>query len=284
MSTSEPYEFQHYEIGNKEFRFLKELIYREAGINLTDAKRCLVQTRIGKLMRKNHINGYDDLFARLQQESNGRTLELVLDAISTNHTFFFREDAHFDYLTSEIVPTLVKKHGLKHIRIWSSASSSGEEPYSIAITMMNVMSAYPGVDFSVFASDISITVLEKAKKGIYPLEEIDGLPEAVKRKYFQRGKGEFSDLVKVKDAIREKVTYARHNLLEPLQRNDIFDVIFCRNVMIYFDNPTKEKIVSHLYSKLAVNGYFINGHSESLSAIKHEMTMIKPTIYRRMNG
>lgn len=284
MSTAEHYEFNHYEIGNKEFHFLKELIYREAGINLTDAKRCLVQTRIGKLMRKNNISGYDDLFHRLQHESNGKTLELVLDAISTNHTFFFREDAHFDYLSSEIVPTLIKKHGLKHIRIWSSASSSGEEPYSIVITMLNCMSAYPGVTFTVFASDISITVLEKAKKGIYPFEEIHSMPEPIKRKYFQRGKGEFSDLVKVKDIVREKVTYARHNLLEPLQRNEEFDVIFCRNVMIYFDNPTKEKIVSLLYSKLAQNGYFINGHSESLSAIKHSMTMIKPTIYRRLNG
>jgi chemotaxis protein methyltransferase CheR len=284
MNRPDPYEFNHYEIGDKEFRFLKELIYKEAGINLTDAKRCLVQTRIGKLMRKNHISGYNDLFTKLQQETNGKTLELILDSISTNHTFFFREDAHFSYLTDTILPTLVKKHGLKHIKIWSSASSSGEEPYSIGISMMEALQAYPGVSFSIFASDISITVLEKAKKGIYPFEELEGVPEIIKRKYFQRGKGEFADLVKVKSALREKITYARHNLLEPLQQNESFDIIFCRNVMIYFDNPTKEKIVNLLSTKLSMNGYFINGHSESLSAIKHNLTMIKPTIYRRLNG
>jgi len=284
MSKTDPFEFKHFEIADKQFRYLKELIYKEAGINLTDAKRCLVQTRIGKLMRKNHINGYDDLFNKLQSESNGKTLELVLDSISTNHTFFFREDAHFSYLTETILPTLVKTHGLKHIKIWSSASSSGEEPYSIGISMMEALHSFPGVTFSVVASDISITVLEKAKKGIYPLEELDGMPDSLKRKYFQRGKSDFADLVKVKPALREKITYAKHNLLEPLQQNETFDIIFCRNVMIYFDNPTKEKIVSLLCTKLSNNGYFINGHSESLSAIKHNLTMIKPTIYRRLNG
>ena len=150
--------------------------------------------------------------------------------------------------------------------------------------MMEALSAYPGVTFSIFASDISVTVLEKARKGIYPLEELDGMPDTLKRKYFQRGKSGFTDLVKVKPALRDKITYAKHNLLEQLQLKDSFDIIFCRNVMIYFDNPTKEKIVSLLCTRLSANGYFINGHSESLSAIKHNLTMIKPTIYRRLNG
>lgn len=277
-------EFQYYEIGERDFRYLKELIYKEAGIHLTDAKRCLVQTRIGKLMRKNGIDGYKHLFNLLESETTGKTLELVLDSISTNHTFFFREDAHFSFLAEQIVPTLVKQHQNKHIKIWSAACSSGEEPYSIAITMIDALVAFPGVSFSVFSSDISVTVLDKARKGIYPYEEIQSLPDNVKRKYFQRGKSDFSDLVKVKDSVREKVTFARHNLLENLQSGENFDIIFCRNVMIYFDNPTKEKIVSLLSKRLNPNGYFINGHSESLSAIKHDLSMVRPTIYRRTNG
>lgn len=284
MANLDAQEFQHFEIGGRDFRYLKELIYKEAGIHLTDAKRCLVQTRIGKLMRKNNINGYKQLFDLLETESSGKTLELVLDSISTNHTFFFREDAHFTFLAEVIVPTLVKAHHLKHINIWSAASSSGEEPYSIAITMLDSLKAFPGVSFSIFASDISVTVLEKARKAVYPLDEIESLPETVKKKYFQRGKGKFSDLVKVKDSVKEKITFARHNLLEPLKSGDNFDIIFCRNVMIYFDNATKETIVDLLYKRLNNNGYFINGHSESLSAIKHDLKAVRPTIYRRLNG
>lgn len=277
-------EFQHFEIGERDFRYLRELIYKEAGIHLTEAKRCLVQTRIGKLMRKNNIRGYGHLFDLLETEKSGKTLELVLDSISTNHTFFFREDAHFSYLAETIVPKLVREHQKKHLKIWSAACSSGEEPYSIAITMMDALVAFPGVSFSVFSSDISVTILEKAKKAIYPYEEIQSLPEPIKRKYFQRGKGEFEELVKVKDIVKEKITFARHNLLETLQSGEFFDIIFCRNVMIYFDNPTKEKIVNLLSKRLNENGYFINGHSESLSAINHDLSMIKPTIYRRLNG
>jgi chemotaxis protein methyltransferase CheR len=277
-------EFQHFEIGDKDFRYLQQLVYREAGINLTDAKRCLVQTRIGKLMRRNYINGYNALFTLLEQDKSGKTLEMVLDAISTNHTFFFREDAHFSFLAQRIIPEMVKNQQKKHIRIWSAASSSGEEPYSIAITMMESLTAYPGVSFSVFASDISVTVLDKARKGIYPFEEIQYMPDTLQRKYFQRGKGQFTHLVKLKDSIKDKVTYARHNLLEPLQTQENFDIVFCRNVMIYFDNPTKEKIVSLIATKMNKGGYFINGHSESLGAIKHPFKMVQPTIYMNSNG
>ena len=232
MATPASQEFNHFEIGDRDFRFLKELIYNEAGIHLTDAKKCLVQTRIGKLMRKNNIDGYKQLFQLLESENKGKVLELLLDSISTNHTFFFREDAHFSFLSEEIVPTLVKKHSKKHIRIWSAASSSGEEPFSIAITMMEALKSYPNVTFSIFASDISVTILEKARKGIYPYEEIKSLPENLKKKYFQRGKGEFSDFVKVKNEVKETIQYARHNLLEMLQTQENFDIVFCRNQTI----------------------------------------------------
>ncbi|TNE68920.1 protein-glutamate O-methyltransferase CheR [bacterium] len=277
-------DFQHYEIGEKDFHYLQQLVYREAGINLTDAKKCLVQTRIGKLMRRHQIDGYKSLFTLLDSDHSGKTLEMVLDAISTNHTFFFREDSHFTYLSQTIVPDLVRNHQKRNIRIWSAASSSGEEPYSIAITMMEALKTYPGVSFSLYASDISVTVLDKAKKGIYPLEEIQYMPDTLQKKYFQKGKDQFAHLVKIKNSVKELVTFARHNLLEPLQSQEDFDIVFCRNVMIYFDNPTKERIVALISSKMKKNAYFINGHSESLGAIKHPFKMVQPTIYINSNG
>lgn len=274
-------EFKQHALGNKEFEYLRELIYREAGINLTDAKRCLVQTRIGKLMRKNNIENYKALFRLLESDTSGDFLVLILDSISTNHTFFFREDAHFIYLTETIIPFLVKTLGRKHIRIWSAACSSGEEPYTIAITLHELKLAYPYLEFEILATDISTKVLSNANLGVYPIDVIEKIPTPLRKKYFQRGKDDKFNLVKVKDFIREKVKFSRHNLLYPLPSSEKFDIVFCRNVMIYFDYVTKEKVVKNIYENIADEGFFITGHSESLSVIRHPFVTEKPTIYRK---
>lgn len=275
-------EFQHFEISDREFQYLRQLIYREAGINLTDAKKCLVQTRIGKLMRKNNINGYDALFRLLESDTTGNILVTVLDSISTNHTFFFREDAHFKYLIDTIVPHLLSVNSSKPIRIWSSACSSGEEPYSIAISMMEALAGKKHNGFSILASDLSTKVLQQAERGVYPFEVIEQVPLDIKRKYFQRSKKGDHPLVKVKDEVRKHVRYRRHNLLYPLTDEEPFDIVFCRNVMIYFDYETKTKVVNTLYQVVANSGWFITGHSESLSMIKHAFRMAQPTIYRKL--
>jgi chemotaxis protein methyltransferase CheR len=275
-------EFKHYEISDREFKHLQQLVYREAGINLTDAKKCLVQTRVGKLMRKNNIDGYDALFAMLENDASGNVLVALLDAISTNHTFFFREDAHFKYLADHIVPWLLahKKH--MPIRIWSAACSSGEEPYSIAISMMEALENKNHSGFEILASDLSTKVLDQAAKGIYPYEMIEKIPIELKRKYFQRSKNSAAPFVRVKEEVRRCIRFKRHNLLYPITDEKPFDVIFCRNVMIYFDIETKTKVVNTLYNMVEPQGWFITGHSESLSMIKHPFRMIQPTIYRKL--
>lgn len=276
-------EFQHFLISDREFNYLRELIYREAGINLTEAKKCLVQTRIGKLMRRNNIDGYDQLFKVLENDPQGDMLVTVLDSISTNHTFFFREDAHFSYLQDVIVPEMLAGNPSKKLALWSSACSSGEEPYSIAITLSEVLEKkFPQADYSILATDISTKVLEQAQNGVYPMEVIESIPLELKKKYFQRGRNANSDKAKVKDFLRAKIGYSRHNLLYVLDQNVTFDIVFCRNVMIYFDYQTKEKVVKNIFQKIKPGGYFITGHSESLSVIDHPFKQIKPTIYRKI--
>lgn len=275
-------EFQNFEISDREFKYLQQLVYKEAGINLTDAKKCLVQTRIGKLMRKNLINGYDALFRLLENDQTGNLLVTVLDSISTNHTFFFREDAHFKYLNDVIVPQLLSKSSSKPIRIWSSACSSGEEPYTIAITMLEALAGKKHSGFNILASDLSTKVLSQAEKGIYPMEVVEPVPLDLKRKYFQKSKRGEVQLVRVKDEVRKLVRYRRHNLLYPLTDEDPFDIVFCRNVMIYFDYETKTNVVNTIHKVVAPHGWFITGHSESLSMIKHAFQMVQPTIYRKL--
>ena len=272
--------FKHYEIEDDEFQYLRNLVYREAGINLTSAKRCLVQTRIGKLMRKRNIDGYQELFRLLRDDTTGQELTNVIDVITTNHTYFFREQEHFNFLADTIVPELLERSSTRNLRIWSAGCSSGEEPYTIAIMLKERVDVEQDWNFQIFASDLSTKALYAAENGVYNAEAIKNLPLESKRKFFRKGKGRFADLVKVKGELRQHITFQRHNLLEHLQSQADFDVIFCRNVMIYFDHETKTKVVQRLSEKLKHDGYFITGHSESLNTIENPFTMIRPTVYK----
>ncbi len=274
--------FKHYEISDEEFEYLRKLIYREAGINLTPAKKCLAQTRIGKLMRKKGIDGYKNLFHILENDKSGYQLEMVLDAISTNHTFFFREDAHFSYLNDHILPGMRNK-GLKEIDIWSAGCSSGEEPYTIAMSILEskIEGKNTEIRFSIDASDISTEVLKKAKAAVYLAESIQELPYNIKKRYFKRGKDRYLQYVKVKDDVQKYVRFSRKNLLLPNDDPKKYHIIFCRNVMIYFDRQTKERVVANLAEKLHYGGYLVTGHSESLNGITHSLNQEKPTIYRK---
>lgn len=278
-------QFKHFEITDKEFEYLRDLVYKEAGINLTPAKKCLAQTRIGKLMRRKGIDGYKELFSILETDRSGIQLETVLDAISTNHTFFFREDAHFNYLNAFILPEF-KKNGINSLNIWSAGCSSGEEPYTIVMSILETQRKSldnGGIVFDIYASDISTEVLKKAKAGVYPVESLENVPYDIKKKYFQRGKDKYSDFVKIKNQLRDYITFDRENLLHLGKTDRKYHVIFCRNVMIYFDRDTKEKVVANLAERLLPGGYLITGHSESLSGISHTLKSVKPTIYKKEN-
>ncbi len=244
-----------------QFRKYCDLVYREAGIHLTDEKRELLNARLAKRLHVLQVEAgtYFKLIATDREE-----LYRFLDAISTNHTFFFRESKCFQYLNAAMP------------NIWCAASSSGEEPYSIATQCLD-----QGFAPSIFATDISITCLEKARMGIYPLQSAANIPHPMLRTYFQKGVGKWADHVRVKEAVRQRIRFERFNLLKDEPPNRVFDMIFCRNVMIYFDHPTKELVVNKLVRALAPGGYFIIGGAESLSGLKHGLSYVEPSVYCR---
>lgn len=251
------------EITEKQFREFSKLVYAECGINLHEGKEQLLSARLAKRMRQTGINSVTEYIDVLK--SNNQEVIDFLDAISTNHTFFFREKQHLECLNKS------------HLKIWSAASSSGEEPYSVAIDCLE-----KGFKPTILATDISTKVLSIGENGVYPLERVKGVDTPLVRKYFQKGHGKWDGFIKVKDEVRKMVTFKRFNLIRDALPGQEYDVIFCRNVMIYFDNTVKEKLVNKLYNVLKWNGYFIIGGAESLNNLEHKYKYIKPSIYSKV--
>jgi chemotaxis protein methyltransferase CheR len=265
-----------------DFEFIRGLVYERSRINLTVDKRELVSARLGKRLRATNLPSITDYCRMLQSPGAEAELENLIDAISTNHTFFFRENAHFDFLRQTIVPEMKARAAKEHwprLRVWSAACSSGEEPYSIAITLAETLSDWP---WHVEATDISHRVLEKAAAGIYNAETVEKLSRERLLTHFQRGFGPYEGSYRVKNELRGHVSFRHLNLLEgepPF--HEPFQVIFCRNVMIYFDRPTQEELVQKLGRLLVPGGYLLVGHSESLTAVPHALETIRPATYRR---
>jgi len=250
------------EISAKQFRQFSNLVYQECGINLHDGKQQLLKARLAKRLRATGIDSVRKYMAHLKNNPN----ELVsfIDAISTNHTFFFREKHHFEYLQD------------RHQNIWCAASSSGEEPYSIAIHCME-----QGFKPSIHATDISTNVLQKGQQGIFPMERARSMPRPILKKYFKKGQGKWNGFIKVRNEIRNMVIFQRYNLVTDAVSPKQFDIIFCRNVLIYFDNQTKAIVVNKLYQSLKKDGYLIIGGAESLNNIEHAYSYVRPSIYAK---
>jgi chemotaxis protein methyltransferase CheR len=262
-------------------RYVKKV----AGINLHEGKRELLKARLGKVLRKRNIPSFQQYYDMVVNDSSGEEIRLLLDAISTNHTFFFRESDHFLFLQDRVFEILNNgmRIPVRELRIWSAGCSSGEEPYTIAITLSEVMRKLgnKGVDFKILATDLSTRVLEIASRGIYEQEKIKDVPHELKVRYFQKGVNKWKGYVRVKKEIREKVHFRRLNFMEDFYFRRPFHFIFCRNVMIYFDNPTKEMLVGKFCRYLEKNGYFIIGHSESLTGVRHDLKYLKPSIFQK---
>ncbi len=248
-------------LNNKLFKKYCDLVYREVGINLTDDKRELLNARIGKRLRVQNVSP-DDYYKMVQKDPV--ELRAFLDAVSTNHTYFFRESKTFAYLDTSCSA------------IWCAASSSGEEPYSLVIYCLD-----KGYRSSILATDISDTCLEKGKKGIYPMQSAANIPRHMLTAYFQKGHGKFQDYVKVKDDVKRMINFQRFNLIKDIPQSKTYDIIFCRNVMIYFDNATKEYVVAKLARVLKKGGYFIIGGAESLSGLNHPLQYVETSVYLR---
>jgi chemotaxis protein methyltransferase CheR len=264
---------------------IAQLVYQHSRINLGNGKRELVASRLGKRLRATGCETYADYCNFLGGGGGAEEINHLVDAISTNHTFFFREKKHFDFLEEKLLPEFHREPTLRGdgcLRCWSAAASTGEEPYSIAITLALHADKNPGFRWEMECSDISRTALEAAEAGIYPDERLNEVPADVKRRFFQRGVGAQSGRCRVKTELRSRMNWHLMNLFQNVYPFDKkFHVIFCRNVMIYFDRPSQEWLVQRMAQLLIPGGYLKVGHSESLASIKHGLQTIQPAVYRK---
>lgn len=263
-----------YKITDQEFAQFQKLIYKIAGISLSDAKKVLLVGRLGKRLKHYNFETFTQYYRLLAAPGNDAELQVMVDLLTTNETYFFREPAHFEFLRDVVL----KEPRPGTFRIWSGASSTGEEGYSMAMTLAEHRKSG---DWEVFGSDISMTVLGKARAGLYSLERTEGIPTAYMQKYCLKGVRSQEGKFLIAPAIREKVHFAQVNLTQPIHGVGEFDVIFLRNVMIYFDPETKRKVVENMLPALKPNGYFIVGHSESLTGITDKLRAVRPTIYKQ---
>lgn len=263
-------------ITDQEFTLFQRLIYKIAGIDLADSKKVLLVGRLQRRLREYQFTTFSEYYRLVASGQHPRELQTMVDLLTTNETYFFREPRHFDYLRDEILP---RRPRGEHFRIWSAASSSGEEAYTMAMVLAEAISVGT---WEVFGSDISTQVLDKARTGQYSLERTQGIPPGFMRKYCLKGIRSNEGTFMVAPALREHVTFGQINLTQPISREvGLFNVIFLRNVMIYFDIETKRKVIGHLLPHLAPGGYFIVGHSESLNSITDKLVTVLPTIYRK---
>ncbi len=275
---------QGYSITNDELHLFQDLVRREAGISLADSKRQLLVARLSRRLRALGLRTFTEYHAYLMHPEHGGEERLrMLDCITTNKTDFFREKHHFDYLRDTVLPQIARRAshgGLKRLRIWSAACSTGEEPYSIAITLQDAIGKAGGWDVRILASDLDTTVLATAERGIYATERVQGLPEAMKHAHFLRGKGSSDGFVRVRPELQKMITFRRINLIEPTWpiRSE-FDVIFCRNVVIYFNRDTQKTLFSRMARQIHPEGYLFVGHSENLFWMRDVFEVVQPTIY-----
>lgn len=266
-----------YELSDHQFEKLRKVIYESAGIYLNEGKKELVHARLSKVLRRRNISTFSEYMKILNADESGDELIILLDAISTNVTHFFRETNHFDFLVSNL-----SDHGFQDgLRIWSAGCSSGEEPYSIAIMLRESILKDNSPKPFILATDLSTKILDAAVNGVYPMKTIEKIDYKIVKKYFLRGTRNSVGKVRIKQEISDMVSFKRLNLIEPFEFASRFDVIFCRNVMIYFDTDTRQQIVNKFVSALNPGGHLIIGHSESLNAINHPLQYIQPTIYRK---
>jgi chemotaxis protein methyltransferase CheR len=261
-----------------EFRQISELAYERFGLDLKRGKEALVAARLGKKLRQLGFQSFSEYYRHVVSDASGEALVELIDSLTTNHTSFLRERAHFEVLAHaarEEFPNI------RTLEIWSAACSSGEEPYSISMCLADALRRAGGKAFRILATDISTRVLALARRAVYPAERFRELPDAWRRAYLLRGEGECRGFYKIKPEIAQPVDFQRLNLIEPFQDQRLFHVIFCRNVMMYFDKPTQQDIVQRLSRRIELGGYLFVGHSESLTGVEHELRYVRPAVYRK---
>ncbi|MDG6026592.1 MAG: methyltransferase [Candidatus Brocadia sp.] len=274
------------EIDDKEFGLFQRLIYNKSGINLASSKKELLKSRLMKRLREKSLSSFKEYYQYITEEdTTGEELVSMLDCISTNLTEFFRESAHFDFLSENVLPVLLenrRKNREKKIRIWCAGCSTGEEPYSISMILSDCIEQLLEWDIKILATDLSTRVLKKASQGAYAKDRLRGIPNQMLNTYFERGLHNLKDCYQIKDFLKKLIVFRRLNLTDEIfPFKGQFDLIFCRNVMIYFDKQTQTELIAKFYKHLAPDGYLFIGHSESLAGTETRFRYVRPTIYQK---
>lgn len=268
---------------DRDFKRFSELIYTVCGIKMPKAKRCLLESRLQKRLRALNMKDFsqycDYVFSPRGQEEEMCNL---IDVVSTNTTEFFREPGHFEILCRQVLPAWRKKHGGRALNVWSAGCSTGEEPYTLAMVLSDFARSNPGFCFHILATDISTQVLTKAARAIYPEERLSPNLQAVKKKYFLRGKGRSIGMVRVIPELRKLVCFERLNFMDDFHLKTPQDVIFCRNVTIYFDRKTQEDLIGKFCQNMTLGGYLFVGHSEAIIGMEVPLMQMAPTVYQRI--
>lgn len=265
---------------DESFTRISSYVTSEYGIKLPITKRSMLESRLNKKVKSLGIDDYKQFVDHIFSDEGKEDLFHVIDLITTNKTDFFRESAHFHFLTEEYLPYYQADFGRNNLKIWSAGCSTGEEPYTLVMALEEYRKRHPEVAYSLLASDVSIRVIQTAFQGIYDIEKIAPVPLELKRAYFMRSKSN-PKLVRVKPQFRKKLQFKRINFMDNqfgLPKAD-FDVIFCRNVLIYFDKPTQERVIHKFCSHLKPGGLLFLGHSESIIGMNVPLKQIRPTVY-----
>jgi chemotaxis protein methyltransferase CheR len=263
-----------------DFDFIRRIVMEKTGIALADHKRELVYGRLAKRVRALELDTFADYCAHLENLED--VLHELVNAITTNLTAFFRESYHFDHLRDVVIPELLRSNAdRRRIRVWSAGCSTGEEPYSIAMVLRDAVPPSMGWDVKILATDIDTNVLEKGRAGVYVDERAKDIPDSYRRRFVSRGTGANAGRIRMREELRSLITFRRLNLMDPWPMSGPFDVIFCRNVVIYFDKPTQKMLFDRYADLMRPDGHLFVGHSETLFKVSTRFSLVGRTIYRR---
>lgn len=270
-------------LSDKDFERLQSYIQGNYGIKMPPEKRIMLQSRLQKRLRHLQIPTYEEYLKYAFEKAPNVELVHMMDVVSTNKTDFFREPAHFEFLTKRYLPEFYEAGG-RHLDLWSAGCSSGEEVYTLAMVFEEFLREHHGFDYRILGTDISTIVLNKAKQAVYSEKVAEIIPPEMKRRYLLRSKDRKQQLVRFIPAIRKKASYTRLNLMdESFSVHKKFDIIFCRNVLIYFNRQTQEQVINKLCQHLKTGGFFFFGHSESITGLNVPLKYIQQTVFQKVN-
>ena len=274
---------RHQTLPDRDFKRLSEFVYAECGIKLPPAKKTMLEARLHKRLRVLGMESYS-AYCEYLFSPDGMENELIslIDTVTTNTTEFFREPKHFEILTQKVLPCHLKRHSISDsLRIWSAGCSTGEEPYTLAMVLSEFAHKTPGFRCNILSTDISTQVLQRGMKATYPEEKVQSIPMEFKKRYMLRGKNRCQGLIRFTPEIRHLIDFQRLNFMEEFSFNKPMHIIFCRNVIIYFDRKTQENLLGRFCGSLEKGGHLFMGHSESITGMNLPLDPVAPTVYRR---